>query len=106
MKLRLVVKFFFYIFKTWEWEKTTVSNRNVENFVQCNNFAAVDNCIFDDLDVVITVEEVITAVSTFSKYKSPGIDGLVNEYFIEGVDVLAPWKLFNSIFNSGVFPDD
>jgi hypothetical protein len=99
---------FFEYFSKLESEIKTVSNRNIDNFVQCNNFAAVDDCIFDDFDSVITVEEVITAVSKLSKCKSPGIDGLVNEYFIEGVDVLAPYlcKLFNSIFNSGVFPDD
>jgi hypothetical protein len=42
-----------------------------------------------DLDAVITVEEVITAVSKLSK--SPGIERLVNDYLIEGIDLMTPY---------------
>jgi hypothetical protein len=60
----------------------------------------------DDLDSVITVDEVISAISRLKRDKSAGMDGLIGELFIETADIVTPSlvKLFNCVFNSGVFP--
>jgi hypothetical protein len=98
---------FFTYFTKLESEINTVSDENVNTFVQNEDFDGED-CVFDELDCAITIEEVLAAVKKLKHSKAPGIDGLLNEYFIEGIDVLGPYlcQLFNSIFDSGVFPEE
>jgi len=49
---------------------------------------------------------VCRAISLIKKNKTPGVDKLLNEYFIEECDILAGHitELFNTILNSGFFP--
>jgi hypothetical protein len=49
----------------------------------------------------------VVAISNLKRSKSHGIDGLLNEYFIEYKDLLLPLlnKLFNDILISGLFPE-
>ena len=61
---------------------------------------------FEELDRRITQEEIKRSIKNLSRSKSPGGDNLLNEYFIEGMDVLLkPFELlFNVILDSGCFP--
>ena len=46
--------------------------------------------IFEELDRIITNDEIISAIIKLKRCKSHGIDGLLNEYFIEYQDLLLP----------------
>ena len=54
----------------------------------------------------ITAEEITRVIKRVKKEKSPGIDNLLNECFIEYNDILVVYlvDLFNIVFTSGVFP--
>ena len=56
--------------------------------------------MFSELDLPITVEEILNAVSQLSNGKSSGSDRLLNEFFINGKAILTPYFhiLFNKIF--------
>jgi len=66
-----------------------------------------DDATFPELDQPITVSEITEAVKTLKTCKATGNDFLLNEYFIEGIDILSSHlcDLFNSILNFGYFPD-
>ena len=66
-----------------------------------------DDATFPEFDQPITVSEIIQAVKTLKTCKTTGNYYLLNEYFIEGIDILSSHlcDLFNSILNSGYFPD-
>ena len=80
--------------------------RDVESEVFC---AQNDNgdCVYEDLDRLISTEEVKTAIKSLKNSKSPGEDNILNEYFIEAGDILISHitDIFNGIFNTGVFPE-
>ena len=61
---------------------------------------------FDELDRRITQEEIKRSITNLSRNKSPEEDNLLNEYFIEAMDVLVNSceLLFNVIFDSDCFP--
>jgi hypothetical protein len=44
----------------------------------------------EELDRIITDDEILVAISNLNRSKSHGIDGLLNEYFIEYKDLLLP----------------
>ena len=66
-----------------------------------------DDATFPELDQPIPVSEITEAVKTLKTCKTTGNDYLLNEYFIDGIDILSSHlcDLFNSILNSGYFPD-
>ncbi|VDI44010.1 Hypothetical predicted protein, partial [Mytilus galloprovincialis] len=53
--------------------------------------------VYEELDCVITNKEILCAISSLKRSKSHGIDGLLNEYFIEFQDMLMP--VFSKLFN-------
>lgn len=55
------------------------------------------------LDEPFTVDEIIGAVKLLKRGKSPGKDFLLNEYFIESIDILASHicDIFNCILDTG-----
>ena len=61
---------------------------------------------YPELSGLITTEEVTLAIKRLKKEKSPGVDNLLNEYFIEYQDYLIAHlvALFNVVFSSGFFP--
>ena len=61
---------------------------------------------FESLDENISHEEIKRCIKQLSRNKSPGKDNLLNEYFIESIDLLIEplGILFNNILNSGYFP--
>ena len=63
--------------------------------------------MFDELNTVITEEEIRKAIFQLKNGRSGGPDKLLNEFFIYGVNELLPYlyNLFNRILDSGYFPD-
>ena len=59
------------------------------------------------LNCIITHEEICTSIENLKRGKSAGPDGLVAEMFICLQHMIVPYlsKLFNDIFNTGVYPD-
>ena len=57
-----------------------------------------------ELNLPITVEEILNAISQLSNGKSAGSDRLLNEFFINDKEILTPYfhSLFNKIFFSGM----
>ena len=69
----------------------------------CNGNA---QCSTDMLDSTITADELNKAITTLRNNKACGMDGILNE-FIKNSTALAKdvmLKLFNTIFDSGIFP--
>jgi len=56
-----------------------------------------------------TVDEIVSSIKLLKRNKAYGGDNLLNEYFIETVDILAPniklCNMFSKIVDSGFFPD-
>ena len=65
------------------------------------------DCVFDELDNEIEVNEIKTAIKNLKRGKSHGEDGILNEYIIEFSDILVPLfhKLFNCILDKGLVPN-
>ena len=61
---------------------------------------------FESLDENISHEEIKRCIKQLSRNKSPGKDNLLNEYFMESIELLIELLgfLFNNILNSGYFP--
>ena len=87
-------------------ENIAFSINYVETFVE-NNFsgnsgatASVDIETSDSLDLPISREEVIKAISKLKRNKSAGSDSLPPELFIDAADLLCDpmCKIFNHIF--------
>ena len=83
-----------------------VQNMESELFCQNNDFDSQD-CNFEELDQPVTFEEVKDVIRSLKKNKSFGGDQLLNEYFIESLDILSSHlvDIFNAILNSGYFPN-
>ena len=66
----------------------------------------ISTSTFEELDAPITIEEIERCVKKLSRNKSPGLDELLNEYFIEAIGILSkPLEiLFNVVLNSGFCP--
>ena len=77
-----------------------------EQFCQTNDFDSQD-CNFEELDKPITFEEIKEVISSLKRNKSFAGDKLLNEYFIESLDILSSHlvDIFNAILNSGYFPN-
>ena len=80
-------------------------NEDAENF-NINNDFNIPNTVYPELDNPITTEEIITAVKSLKRNKAYGCDNLLNEYFIETIDILSGHlcEIFNKIIDSGFSP--
>ncbi|CAG2253196.1 unnamed protein product [Mytilus edulis] len=84
-----------------------LSSVNIDNTCDEDLFNNTDgDCVYPELDEVITEEEILKAIRNLKRNKSHGVDGILNEYFIEYKDVFMPTlvKVFNGILQSGIFP--
>ena len=81
------------------------NNDESENFNENNDFDLPNN-VYSELDRNITEEEIVLAVKSLKRGKAYGADNLLNEYFIETIDVLSGQlcKLFNKIIDTGFYP--
>ena len=80
-----------------------MSNEDAETFCAENDF----NCQSDELDQPITVAEILSACKRLKSGKASGSDFLLNEYFMESIDILGSHlcDIFKAILTSGYFPD-
>jgi hypothetical protein len=87
--------------------KKIATELRTENGSLNNDNVNDDEPVYEELDRIITDDEILVAISNLKRSESHGIDGLLNEYFIEYKDLLLPLlnKLFNGILISGLFPE-
>lgn len=112
-----------YFYKKFSSTKSNVSNVSLDEFF--NHFKEVAtnldppyndhveenddrNTVFEELDRSISTDEIKCAIKRLKREKAHGLDGLLNEYFIEAGDILlqALHTIFNNVFNSGCFPEE
>ena len=77
----------------------------MEDFCFNHDFNTFD--LNDESDCPVSHDEILKAVKMLKANKAPGIDCLLNEYFIECIDILSPYicDIFNAILDLGHFPD-
>ncbi|XP_060579839.1 uncharacterized protein LOC132736666 [Ruditapes philippinarum] len=88
-------------------QEDLVSENDLETDTFCNDHDFNDtSCTFAELDCPITVAEVEFAIRGLKTNKSCAGDNLINEYFIQTVDILKCYlvDIFNAILNTGHFP--
>ena len=80
-------------------------NEEAEYFCRQHDFNNLSS-FNTELDQPITVSEIRCAVKSLKRNKTPGNDQLLNEYFVECIDILASHlcDIFNGILNSGHYP--
>ena len=63
--------------------------------------------MFEELNGIITVEEIQRSINQLKNGRSGGPDKFLNEFFIHGAVALLPYlySLFNKIFQLGYFPE-
>ena len=64
--------------------------------------------MFDELNIPLTLQEIKIAIGQLRTNKSAGPDKLLNEFFINGKDILCKtlFILFNKLFGMGYFPKE
>ena len=65
-----------------------------------------DSVSIDELDKDFNIDEVISAINCLNRGKSPGIDDLLPEMFIECKELLSPLlcRLFNNMYSKCIYP--
>ena len=63
--------------------------------------------MYEGLNDPITIPELLIAVKTLKQSKTAGNDSLLNEYFVETIDILCSHGcgIFNIILNTGCFTE-
>ena len=80
-----------------------------DNTQETDDSTNQDNqALYEELDSPITEHEMLYLLSNAKRNKSPGIDGLLCEVFIECKDIMIPFlcNLFNVILDAGIFPEN
>jgi len=82
------------------------ANIESEYFNKYNDFD-MPSTVYHELDKSIELCEIVYAVKLLKRNKAYGDDNLLNEYFIESIDILSPLlcTMFNNIIDSGYFPE-
>ena len=83
---------FYRHFKNLASSELTTEDQDIEAVLQ--NFDSernhnVSTPTFEELDAPVTIEEIERCVKTLSRNKNPGLDELLNEYFIEAIGILS-----------------
>ena len=93
---------FYNHFKDVFSDKDNFTNVDVES-----GLSGSDEVTLDELDREFTLDEVDKAIASLKRGKSPGIDNILPEVFIESKQILAPLlcKLFNFMYNKSIYPE-
>ena len=65
------------------------------------------NIQVEELDKHISESEVLKAIHSLKRGKSPGFDGILGDFFIDAKDFMVPYLviIYNKIYESGVYPE-
>ena len=87
-------------------ENSNHVNQDAESFCDNNIFNDNPSGVYEGLNDPITIPELLIAVKTLKQGKAAGNDCLLNEYFIESIDILCSHvcDIFNNILNTGCYP--
>ena len=98
---------FYQYFSTLQNDLPNATEAESEEFCDCNDFDTADYN-YQELDKPITVQEIESAIRALKRQKAFAGDMLINEYYIESMDILASHlvDIFNAILNSGYFPSN
>ena len=97
-----------------EWERhfELLFNEGVDAGEVINDNRFYDDVNLDDVqaqifNVEITDEEILKAVKSLKLGKSAGLDGVMPEMFVYGIEYILPMitRFFNRLFKTGDFPD-
>jgi len=93
-------------FKDFGSNDVNGTNDESEYFNEHNNFV-IPNTVYPELDNPFTVDEIVSSVKLLERNNVYGGDNLLNEYFIETVDILNPHicKMWNKVVDSGFSSD-
>ena len=85
----------------------SVKNDLAEYFCENHRFDVCNDYCYSDLDRPISLDELYNGVKTLNRGKAYGPDCLLNEYFIESMDIIGAHvcDIFNCILDSGFFPE-
>ena len=88
-------------------ENSNHVNQDAESFCDNNNFNDNPSGVYEGLNDPITIPELLIAVKTLKQGKAAGNDCLLNEYFIESIDILCSHvcDIFNIIIDTGCYPE-
>ena len=66
-----------------------------------------NNIQVEELDKHISESEVLKAIHSLKRGKSPGFDGILGDFFIDAKDCMVPYLviIYNKIYESGVYPE-
>ena len=97
---------FFNYFSSLEGKVYQRENEEAENFNRSHDFDDL-SYFCPELDSRITQSEILAAAKRLQVGKAYGNDDMLNEYFIESIDIVPPHlcDIFNSILDSGIFPN-
>ena len=83
-----------------------MNNRNVGNNMDFSNLPDI-NIDVQDLDKPITEAEILKAINSLKRGKSPGFDGVLNDFFLDAKEFIISYlaKIYNKIYDSGIYPE-
>ena len=83
-----------------------MNNRNVGNNMDFSNLPDI-NIDVQDLDKPITEAEILKAINSLKRGKSPGFDGVLNGLFLDAEEFIISYlvKIYIKIYDSGIYPE-
>ena len=83
-----------------------MNNQNLEGHDRSYVFPE-NNIQVEELDKHISESEVLKAIHSLKRGKSPGFDGILGDFFIDAKDFMVPYLviIYNKIYESGVYPE-
>ena len=83
-----------------------MNNRDRGENLDFSNVPAI-NIEVQELDKPITEAEILKAINSLKRGKSPGFDGVLSDFFIDAREFVIPYlvKIYNKIYDSGIYPE-
>lgn len=89
-------------------ETTQPTNARIADFLSGLNLSSVTTDQLNSLNLSISDNEILAAIKTIPKGKSPGVDGFSAEYYQTFSNILTPYlsRIFNRAVTSAFFPPE
>ena len=93
------------LYNFFKTSNTQASNSHDKDIYDSNLLNNENN---EEINQIISENEILQAVKTLKNNKSPGVDDIVNEQIKTTVSYMLPIyvKLFNMIFYTGIIPEN